>query len=59
MKIFREYSQSQIFLLPPSLEEFVPEDHEARIIISNAEQNKGILRSKGINWQVLGPMKRG
>jgi transposase len=32
MKIFREYSQSQGFLLPPSLDEFVPENHEARII---------------------------
>jgi len=32
MKIFKEYSQSQGFLLPPSLDEFVPEDHEARII---------------------------
>ena len=32
MKIFREYSQCQGLLLPPSLEEFVPDDHEARII---------------------------
>ena len=32
MKVFREYSQSQGFLLPPSLDEFVPENHEARII---------------------------
>jgi len=32
MKIFREYSQCQGFLLPPSLDEFVPENHEARII---------------------------
>jgi len=32
MKIFREYSQSQGFLLPPSLDEFVSENHEARII---------------------------
>lgn len=32
MKIFREYSQSQGFLLPPSLDEFVPESHEAHII---------------------------
>ena len=32
MKMFREYSQGQIFLLPPSLDEFVPENHEARII---------------------------
>jgi hypothetical protein len=31
MKIFREYSQGQGFLLPPSLCEFVPENHEARI----------------------------
>lgn len=32
MKIFKEYRQSQNFLLPPSLDEFVPEDHEVRII---------------------------
>jgi len=32
MKVFREYSQCQGLLLPPSLEEFVPDDHEARII---------------------------
>ena len=32
MKIFKEYSQSQGFLLPPSLDEFVPEDHEVRIV---------------------------
>jgi transposase len=32
MKIFREYSQSQGLLLPPSLDEFVPDDHEARIV---------------------------
>lgn len=32
MKIFKEYSQSQAFLLPPSLDEFVPEGHEAGII---------------------------
>jgi transposase len=32
MKIFREFSQGQKFLLPPSMDEFVPENHEARII---------------------------
>jgi transposase len=32
MKIFREYRQCQGLLLPPSLDEFVPEDHEARIV---------------------------
>lgn len=32
MKVFREYNQSQGFLLPPSLDEFVPENHEVRII---------------------------
>jgi len=33
MKMFREYNQGQMFLLPPSLDEFVPENHEVRIII--------------------------
>ncbi len=32
VKLFREYRQDQSFLLPPSLDEFVPEDHEVRII---------------------------
>jgi len=32
MKIFRKYSQCQGLLLPPSLDEFVSKDHEARII---------------------------
>jgi len=32
MKIFKEYTQSQGLLLPPSLEEFVPENHEVRIV---------------------------
>ena len=32
VKVFREHQQVQNFLLPPSLDEFVPEDHEARII---------------------------
>lgn len=32
MKIFKEYRQEQNFLLPPSLDEFVPEDHEVHII---------------------------
>ena len=32
MKIFKEYRQDQNFLLPPSLGEFVPGDHEVRIV---------------------------
>ena len=32
MKIFKEYRQDQNFLLPPSLDEFIPEDHEVRVI---------------------------
>jgi len=32
VKIFKEYRQDQNFLLPPSLDEFVPQDHEVRII---------------------------
>jgi transposase len=31
-KRFRDYDQSQSFLLPPSLEDWLPEDHEARFI---------------------------
>jgi transposase len=32
VKVFREYCQDQNFLLPPSLDEFVPDGHEVRII---------------------------
>lgn len=32
MRIFKEYNQKQTFLLPPSVEEFVPPEHSARII---------------------------
>jgi len=32
VKVFRDYRQDQNFLLPPSLDEFVPDDHEVRII---------------------------
>jgi transposase len=31
-KRFREYDQSQSFLLPPSLDDWLPQDHEARFI---------------------------
>jgi transposase len=31
-KRFRDYDQSQSFLLPPSLDDWLPEDHEARFI---------------------------
>jgi transposase len=31
-KRFRAYNQSQSFLLPPSLDDWLPEDHEARFI---------------------------
>jgi transposase len=40
MKIFKEYNQSQPFLLPLSLDEFVPENHEARIIIDPCISNE-------------------
>ena len=32
MKVYKDYRQEQKFLLPPSLDEFVPQDHEVRII---------------------------
>lgn len=31
-KTFRRYDQHQCFLLPPSLDEWLPEDHEARFV---------------------------
>lgn len=38
MKIFKEYQPKQAFLLPPSLNDFIPEDHEVRIISEVVEQ---------------------
>lgn len=38
MKIFKDYQPKQTFLLPPSLDDFVPEDHEVRIISEVMEQ---------------------
>jgi transposase len=38
MKIFKEYQPSQVLLLPPSLDEFVPENHEVRIISEVVDQ---------------------
>jgi transposase len=32
MKIFKDYRQDQSFLLPPSLDEFIPKDHEVHLI---------------------------
>jgi transposase len=29
---FKEYSQDQMFLFPPSLDDFLPKDHMARVI---------------------------
>ncbi|MGC8628433.1 MAG: hypothetical protein ACP5VR_12960, partial [Acidimicrobiales bacterium] len=31
-KTFRRYDQDQCFLLPPSLDDWLPEDHEARFV---------------------------
>jgi len=48
MKIFREYSQG--FLLPPSLDEFVPKNHEARIInevVNTMDLSPLLARYKG------------
>jgi len=36
-KTFRHYDPSQSFLLPPSLDDWLPEDHEARFISEAVE----------------------
>jgi len=38
MKIFKDYQPKQTFLLPPSLDDFVPEDHEVHIISEVMEE---------------------
>ena len=37
-KTFRSYDTSQMFLLPPSLDEWLPEDHSARFISEVVEE---------------------
>ena len=37
-KVFRHYDPTQSFLLPPSLDDWLPEDHTARFI-ADAEIN--------------------
>lgn len=36
--VFKEYNQSQIMLLPPSLEEMIPERHMVRVVNKTIEQ---------------------
>lgn len=38
MKIFKEYQPKQTLLLPPSLDDFIPDNHEVRIISEVVEQ---------------------
>ncbi|EQD57849.1 transposase, partial [mine drainage metagenome] len=37
-KTFRSYDQDQMFLLPPSLDEWLPDDHSARFISEVVEE---------------------
>ena len=60
MKIFREYSQSQGFPLPPSSDEFVPENHEARIIndvVNTMDLSPLLARYEGGGAPVYHPVK--
>jgi transposase len=36
--VFKEYNQSQLMLLPPSLEELIPESHMVRVVNKTIEQ---------------------
>lgn len=36
--VFKEYNQSQLMLLPPSLEELIPESHMVRVLNKTIEQ---------------------
>ena len=47
-KTFRDWHTDQVFLLPPSLDDFVPEDHPARIVRELVEETldlSSIMRS--------------
>jgi transposase len=51
MKMFREHSQGQMFLLPPSLDEFVPDNHEARItndVVDTMDLSPLLARYEGV-----------
>jgi len=36
-KVFRRYDRDQSFLMPPSLDDWLPEDHTARFIAETVE----------------------
>ena len=49
--MFREHSQGQMFLLPPSLDEFVPDNHEARItndVVDTMDLSPLLARYEGV-----------
>ena len=43
MRIFKDYNQKQTFLLPPSVEEFVPAEHSVRRISIDSLARKRLI----------------
>ena len=44
-KTFRDWQADQVFLLPPSVDDFVPEDHPARIVRELVEEALDLFRT--------------
>ena len=47
-KVFRAYDQDQTFLLPPSLTDWLPQDHLARTIDALVEDTLDLVADPGV-----------
>lgn len=47
-KTFRPYNQKQLMLFPPSVEEWVPENHLARFVNETVEANGPVGDPEGV-----------
>ena len=56
-KTFRSYDQDQMFLLPPSLDEWLPDDHSARFISEVVEELLDLEGSTRVLGESASPFK--
>ena len=47
-KTFRSYDPDQVFLMPPSLNDWLPEDHPARFVSELVDENDKRLERPGL-----------
>ena len=53
-KTFRDWQADQVFLLPPSVDDFVPEDHPARIVRELVEETLDLSPVMGAYSEIRG-----